>query len=302
MAQREQRHLGDDAAPMSRCQVAERACDLGSVADCLFMFCLDDAGVVRVKLYELTDVQWWLVGPVFDPKGRRGPRARRSRLTMVVAVLWLARSGCQWRELPPRFGPWPAVWAQWRRWRGMGVWVQAMFRLRRVARVQAGRDPEPSLLMVDAQTVKGRRAGPGFHESGGRGGRARGTKRTLVVDYLGLPVAAVATSARPHDARVGRELLERVLPGQPRVSTVMGDRGYRSMAHRLASVHGVMVEIKYVEAGQGFGPIQPLWKVEDAFAKVGAWRRMSRCFEGTAVAATAWLQVACVGVLLAATR
>ena len=57
-----------------------------------------------------------------------------------------------------------------------------------------------------------------------------------------------------------------------------------------------------MEAGQGFGPIQPLWKVEDAFAKVGGWRRMSRCFEGTAVAAAAWLQVACVGVLLAATR
>ena len=266
------------------------------------MFRLDDADIVRVKPYELSDVQWKLVRPVFDPKGRRGPKARRPRRTMVEAILWLARTGCQWRELPARFGPWPAVWAQWRRWRDKGVWAQAMTRLRRVARVAAGRDPEPSLLMVDAQTVKGRRAGPGFHESGGRGGRTRGTKRTLVVDYLGLPVAAVATSARPHDARVGRELLEQVLATQPRVVTVVGDRGYRSMAHRVASRHGVLVEIKYVEAGQGFRPIQPLWKVEDAFAKIGAWRRMSRCFEGTAAAAPAWLQVACVGVLLAATR
>ncbi len=63
-----------------------------------------------------------------------------------------------------------------------------------------------------------------------------------------------------------------------------------------------MVDIRHVEPGGGFKPIQPLWKVEDCFAKLGAWRRMSRCFEGSQAAATAWLQVACVGVLLAATR
>jgi len=43
-------------------------------------------------------------------------------------------------------------------------------------------------------------------------------------------------------------------------------------------------------------------KVEDVFARLGAWRRLSRCFEGSAASATAWLQVACVGVLLARLR
>ena len=102
------------------------------------MFRLDDAAIVRVKPYELSDVQWKLVRPVFDPKGRRGPKARRPRRTMVEAILWLARTGCQWRELPARFGPWLAVWAQWRRWRDKGVWAEAMSRLRRVARVAGG--------------------------------------------------------------------------------------------------------------------------------------------------------------------
>ncbi len=255
-----------------------------------------------MKTYELTDVQWKLVRPVFDPKVRRGPRARLSRRRMVEAVLWLARTGCQWRELPGRYGSWVAVWAQWRRWRDKGVWAEAMLRLHRVARAQAGRNVEPSLLMRDAQTVKGRRAGPGFHEAGGRGGRTRGTKRTVLVDYLGLPLAATATSARPHDSVVGWHLLDEVLPARPRVGTVMADRGYRALAHRVAARHGVVVDIRYVEPGQGFRPVRPLWKVEDCFAKLGGWRRMSRCFEGSPAAATAWLQVACVGVLLAATR
>ena len=122
-----------------------------------------------VKTDGLTDVQWRLVRPVFDPKVRRGRRARHSRRRMVEAVLWLARTGCRWRELPARSGCWVAVWAQWRRWRDRGVWATAMLRLHRVARTNAGRQVESSLLMVDARTVKGRRAGAGFHESGGTG-------------------------------------------------------------------------------------------------------------------------------------
>jgi transposase len=39
---------------------------------------------------------------------------------MVEAILWLARTGAQWRELPERFGPWLGVWSQWRRWRDSG--------------------------------------------------------------------------------------------------------------------------------------------------------------------------------------
>ena len=115
-------------------------------------------------------------------------------------------------------------------------------------------------------------------------------------------MAAVATSARPHDSKVGRALLSEVLPEHARVSAVIADRGYRPLAHGVAAKHGVIVDIRYVERGQGFKPIRPLWKVEDCFAKIGAWRRMSRCFEGSQAAATCWLQVACVGVLLAATR
>jgi len=61
--------------------------------------------------------------------------------------------------------------------------------------------------MVDAQTVKGGRYGPTFHKAGGRGGRTIGTKRTILVEILGLPVAAAACSARPHDVLAARELL-----------------------------------------------------------------------------------------------
>lgn len=81
----------------------------------------------------------------------------------------------------------------------------------------------------------------------------------------------------------------------------MADRGFRATAHHVVSNHGVHFEVRGWEERppEGFRPIRPLWRVEDAFARLGAWRRLSRCFEGFVASATAWLQVACVGVLLA---
>jgi transposase len=48
----------------------------------------------------------------------------------------------------------------------------------------------------------------------------------------------------------------------------------------------------------GFVPLAPLYKVEHAFAQLGRWRRLSRCYEGTEASARAWLEVASVGYLL----
>ena len=77
-------------------------------------------------MIELTDREWLLVRDLFDPRGRRGMPARYPRRRMVEAILFLARTGCQWRHLPERYPPWPAVWQQWRRWRptgsGSGRW------------------------------------------------------------------------------------------------------------------------------------------------------------------------------------
>ena len=93
-------------------------------------------------------------------------------------MLFLGRTGCQWRYLPEPYGPWGAVWKQWCRWRANGVWARAMTRWAAIIRMQHDREALPSMVMIDAQTVKGGRYGPTCHEAGGRGGRTIGTKRT----------------------------------------------------------------------------------------------------------------------------
>ena len=254
------------------------------------------------SLIEFTNAEWALVSDLFDPPRRRGAPARHSRREVVEAILFLARTGCQWRYLPGSYPPWPAVWQQWRRWRDNGVWERAMSRLARIIRARHKRTADPSMVMIDAQTVRGGRFGPTFHNAGGRGGRTVGAKRSILIEILGLPVGVRVDPAKPHDVKSGRELLDEKLPEIPNLAAIVADRGYRGPA-KLASRNGLRLDIKAPPKGRsGFTPLAPLDRVEHAFARLGRWRRLSRCYEGTEASAKTWLEVAATAYLLTRLR
>ena len=89
----------------------------------------------------------------------------------------------------------------------------------------------------------------------------------------------------------------------------MADRGYRDH-QTLADSLGLNLDIKVPPAPpmlpprkpsgkprrgkRVFTPLRPLYKVENAFARLGTWRRLSRCYEQTALGAQTWMEVACV--------
>ena len=50
-----------------------------------------------------------------------GVTAKDNRL-FLEAVLWIARTGSPWRDLPPDFGPWNSVYKRFARWSDRGVW------------------------------------------------------------------------------------------------------------------------------------------------------------------------------------
>ena len=265
---------------------------------------------------ELTDGEWSLVEGLFDPPVHRGVKGTIPRRDIVDAILWVARTGCQWRYLPARFPDWQAVWSQWRRWRDRGTWAAAMRLLARVIRLRHNRRADPTMVMVDGQTVKGGRAGPTFHEAGGRGGYTRGAKRTILIEILGLPLAVSVESARPHDVQSARRILKGQLdprhPALPGLRAIVADRGYRGL-QTLANSLGLNLDIKVPPAPpllppkkpggkprrgkRVFTPLRPLYKVENAFARLGMWRRLSRCYEQTALGAQTWMEVACVAYL-----
>jgi len=66
---------------------------------------------------------------------------------------------------------------------------------------------------------------------------------------------------------------------------------------------GLVLDIKAPPKGtSGFTPIAPLYRVEHAFARLGRWRRLSRCYEGSQASARAWLEVAAAAYLFARLR
>jgi putative transposase len=73
---------------------------------------------------------------------------------VVDAILYLLRTGCQWRLLPTDFPPWSTVHGYFRRWRRAGVWVRVHRVLYPLTRALNGRSPGPTLAIMDSQSVK----------------------------------------------------------------------------------------------------------------------------------------------------
>jgi len=71
--------------------------------------------------HALTDEQWDRLQR-FLPQVRTGPAAKRGDRLFIDAVLYRAKTGVPWRDLPERFGPWKTVYNRFTRWAILGVW------------------------------------------------------------------------------------------------------------------------------------------------------------------------------------
>jgi putative transposase len=95
---------------------------------------------------QLTDAQWQRIeGLVPGKVGDRGRPSEDNRL-FVDAVLWLARAGAPWRDLPEEFGKWNSVWKRFRRWALKGVWE-------RIFNVLV-ENPDFEYLIIDSTIVR----------------------------------------------------------------------------------------------------------------------------------------------------
>jgi putative transposase len=106
---------------------------------------------------DLTRLEWAVIQPMFPRAKRRGRRGRsraHSNKLIVNAILYVLRTGCQWRALSKDFPPHQTVYDWFRKWTRNGLWGRINERLRQRTRIQAGRDPEPSAAIIDSQSVK----------------------------------------------------------------------------------------------------------------------------------------------------
>jgi transposase len=104
---------------------------------------------------DLTDEQWSQLEPLLPPRrDPRGAKPKHSRRTLLNAIFYLTRYGVTWDALPHDFPPYKTVQDFHRKLVKRGVWERMMDTLRQQVRQQAGRDPNPSVVVMDSQSVK----------------------------------------------------------------------------------------------------------------------------------------------------
>ena len=107
---------------------------------------------------DLTDAQWAKLEPLLKPPGgnrHAGGRPRKYELRRIVdALLYVVKTGCQWRQLPSNFPPWLSVHQQFRAWRDNGTWERVTQALREQGRKAGGRNTLPTVAIIDSQSAK----------------------------------------------------------------------------------------------------------------------------------------------------
>ena len=111
------------------------------------------------RRYELTDEEWDRIEAMLPGReGDPGGRGEDNRL-FVNAVIWLARAGAPWRDLPVRYGKWNSVFQRFNRWSKAGVW-ERVFR--------ALQTPDLAAIMLDSTIVRAHQHAAGSPEKKNR--------------------------------------------------------------------------------------------------------------------------------------
>src|SRR5262249_27460340 len=256
---------------------------------------------MRDKPYDtdLTAEQFALIEPLL-PRRKRTGRPPADLREVVNAILYLVRSGCQWRLLPPDFRRWSTGHTWYRRWRQDGTWERLSEALRQQVRAAAGRDPSPRTSAADSQSVKTtpQCGAHGFDN----GKKVLGRKRHLWVDSLGLLLAVLVTPADVHDSRAACDLFHlRLWDDLPRLEVVYADGQYTAgyLGEEVFDLAPFRLAVVSRPPGsEGFVRLPQRWVVERTIAWLSRSRRLSKDYERLPESSEAMVRVSMIHLML----
>jgi putative transposase len=248
---------------------------------------------------DVSDEQWRLIEPLIPvyPGGR--PRKTDPR-DVVDAILYVLRTGCQWRFLPKDFPPKSTVWRYFDEWRHNGTLDTVHDLLRTKVRTAEKPYSPRTTASVDSQSVDTTSGG----EQRGRDNAKNvdGRKRHIVVDSMGLLLAVLVTAANVDDAKAAAELFGR-LEGQPlgKVGRMFADTKYHNCAlYEWVEAHArwQLTIVRRPDGAKGWVKLPIRWTVERTFAWLGKCRRLSKDRERSVRSSEAFVKLAMIHLML----
>ena len=225
---------------------------------------------------DLTDSAWQVIEEILADKRKR----KYSLRTIFNALLYVTKTGCQWRQMPNDLPPWSLCYYYFWKWRNNGTWERLNKSLVERRRQKAKREASSSVGVIDSQSVKCSEWGvvpKGF--DGNK--KVNGRKRHIVVDTLGLVLVVVVHAANQHDSPAARVVLTSLArQGYERLSKILADSAYgKELACWVKKSLGYILEVVKVSALAGFQVVPMRWKVERTFAWMNWSRRLSKDYE-----------------------
>ena len=220
----------------------------------------------------LSDSQWDEVSQYFDKEKRK----RKCSLQLTLsAVLYVLKTGCQWRLLPTEYGKWQLVYYYFRKWMAYAVLEDMLYKLVVKLRKQQARAAEPSAAVIDTQSVKN---ASGVSEQTGydAGKNVKGRKRSLATDTQGNPLAVGVTAASEPDKKAVKSI-QNDREDYGRIEVIFADGAFRGTAPFEGNG-----KIKWIVVDKKAGPFKVLpkrWVVERTFGWLSNFRRLSKDYE-----------------------
>ncbi len=247
---------------------------------------------------DMTDAEWEIIAPYINHDPQIGSPRDVCMRCVMNALFYLDRTGCQWNLLPKDLPNYGTVYYYFRKWRDDGTFERMNAELRQMLRTRAGRDPDPSLAIVDSQSVKttaiGGDVGFDAHK------QVKGRKRHILVDILGFLLVVVVTNASVQDANTAALLGTRVQDKFPRMKKIIADQGYKQqfIAWFFTTLQWIVEIVQRNPHVKGFDVVPKRWVVERTFAWFSLYRRLSKDYEYYTMSSEAMIYLASIRLML----
>lgn len=230
----------------------------------------------------MTDAEWELIAdlvPDYSGNGKIGRPPKHSKREIVNAVLYVAATGCQWRALPASYPHWNTVHRYHVTWSRDGTWEAIVDRLRHMVRQAEGHDPDPSVGIIDARSVRGAATVTSPTRGYDAGKKVSGRKCFGIVDTFGLLLAVVVVAASISDNSGGLACFAEALPKSGRWAKMFCDGGFKKVFTATVGAHHISAEVvNKIHSGR-FEVLPKRWIVERTWSWLMNNRRLQIDYE-----------------------